>query len=79
MTSMQKLTFFIFGFFVLSGLYAFFGSLREYGNSKYNEGYAVAKAEFQQSAANTQTAILGAPKASRDDAEFINQVKNGDW
>lgn len=77
MSLIQKVLFFTI--FMVIDFFVMLNIARDHGKAKYNEGYSVAMAECHQSVVNAQNTVLGAPKASRDDAEFINQVKIGDW
>lgn len=50
-----------------------------YGRSRYDAGYADAFAKIQKSGSIAQTTVLVAPKASRNDKEFIDAVRKGEW
>ena len=53
--------------------------ISRYGAKQYQAGYNTARLEYQASGNEKQTDILNAPKASRDDQVFINDIRKGNW
>ena len=44
-----------------------------------SEGYLRAVREIQSAAVEIQQQVVSAPRASRDDQEFLNSIKVGKW